>query len=237
MTFPAKSSFRAAAFAYLAGFVSHCALDRAAHPYVYSMTGFDHNGNLTSPYNEYHRRFEADMDTLLCKQFTGGTPYDFNIPEKLRLSKTEQMLLAGQAGYMMRLFYAAARDKNGCKKSLCTAIEKIIDFFLQSNFCFRFTKVKRSPDYVFRKNGEKQTSRSQPLAAYAMKNAARFYHKPEPKILNYERSLPAGCKILLKRRRKHEIRKQPQTQKNGRADQGQGKHPKRNKIADGPKSL
>jgi len=139
LSMPAGSPGQEAAFAYLAGFLSHCALDRAAHPYVYYRTGFDENGRLTKPYNEYHRRFEADIDTILCKRFSGKTPYEYDVPNKLFLTKTERQFATdmftrilngsrrcGQAGYMMRLFYAAARDKIGLKKTMAEAVEQKI---------------------------------------------------------------------------------------------------------------
>jgi len=70
------SEDREAAFAYFAGFLTHYALDCAAHPYVYYKTGFDSGGKLTGRYKIYHTTFESAIDTLLLKHLQGCRPID-----------------------------------------------------------------------------------------------------------------------------------------------------------------
>jgi len=69
---------RGAAFAYIAGYLTHYCLDCAAHPYVYYKTGFrkpgERRGGLR--YSAYHRSFETSIDVLMLKLLAGKRPAD-----------------------------------------------------------------------------------------------------------------------------------------------------------------
>lgn len=53
--------------AYMIGAVMHYMLDAKVHPYVYARSGFDKNGQLTPPYNQYHSHMETLIDVAICK--------------------------------------------------------------------------------------------------------------------------------------------------------------------------
>lgn len=58
-------------FAYLAGFLTHYALDRISHPFVCFHSGLYNESDPSSrPYKYSHKRFESILDTLLCKRET-----------------------------------------------------------------------------------------------------------------------------------------------------------------------
>ncbi|MDR2183460.1 MAG: zinc dependent phospholipase C family protein [Clostridiales bacterium] len=67
-----------AGFAYFAGYLTHYALDCAAHPYVYYRTGFLREGEKGRKlrYVANHLRFETAIDTLLFKMVAGKKPRD-----------------------------------------------------------------------------------------------------------------------------------------------------------------
>ncbi|MCL2349958.1 MAG: zinc dependent phospholipase C family protein [Defluviitaleaceae bacterium] len=65
-----------AAFAYFAGFLTHYALDCAAHPYVYYKTGFPAPGRRGGRYMAYHLTFEAAIDTQLLRHLQKCRPDD-----------------------------------------------------------------------------------------------------------------------------------------------------------------
>jgi hypothetical protein len=51
--------------AYVIGALTHYALDRTCHPYVFYRTGFDEHGSLTGHYSADHARLEVEMDVAL----------------------------------------------------------------------------------------------------------------------------------------------------------------------------
>lgn len=54
-------------FSYLYGLLSHYALDRALHPYIFYRTGFDENGKYGGIYVFYHGYFEAILDRAIAE--------------------------------------------------------------------------------------------------------------------------------------------------------------------------
>lgn len=51
--------------AYVLGALTHYALDRTCHPYVFYRTGFDEHGSLTGHYSADHARLEVEMDVAI----------------------------------------------------------------------------------------------------------------------------------------------------------------------------
>lgn len=51
--------------AYVMGALTHYALDRTCHPYVFYRSGFDEHGTLSGHYNADHARLEVEMDVAL----------------------------------------------------------------------------------------------------------------------------------------------------------------------------
>lgn len=80
---------RDAGFAYFAGYLTHYALDCAAHPYVYYHTGFKRDGEKGRKfrYLANHLRFETAIDTLLFKMVAGKKPKDEKLWELVSVDK------------------------------------------------------------------------------------------------------------------------------------------------------
>lgn len=56
-------------FSYLCGCICHWALDRNAHPYIYSSAGYDFSGNReTGKYYYKHQKLEVIIDCILLKK-------------------------------------------------------------------------------------------------------------------------------------------------------------------------
>lgn len=54
---------------YVIGALTHYALDRSVHPYVFYRSGFDENGQLTGIYGRDHARLEVAIDNAIKKHF------------------------------------------------------------------------------------------------------------------------------------------------------------------------
>ena len=72
--------------AYVIGALTHYALDRTCHPYVFYRTGFDEHGSLTGHYSADHARLEVEMDVALVDKFNLNTKV-YQPKETLNLSK------------------------------------------------------------------------------------------------------------------------------------------------------
>ncbi len=72
--------------AYVIGALTHYALDRTCHPYVFYRTGFDEHGSLTGHYSADHARLEVEMDIALVDKFNLNTKV-YQPKETLNLSK------------------------------------------------------------------------------------------------------------------------------------------------------
>jgi hypothetical protein len=76
-----------AIFSYLCGCLCHFALDKTAHPFIYRYTGFVfENGEEKGEHAYLHQKFEAMIDCLLWKRFTGRDAYAEPIHRLLRVS-------------------------------------------------------------------------------------------------------------------------------------------------------
>lgn len=60
---------RDALFAYIRGLFTHYALDRNCHPYIFYRTGFGKTPEEEHYYMYSHVKFEAYLDSLICKKF------------------------------------------------------------------------------------------------------------------------------------------------------------------------
>ncbi len=92
-----KEHERAAVLSYSAGYLSHYALDCAAHPFIYYRTGArDPNAPIrTAKYSVYHRNFETALDVLMLKIFTGKKPADKKLWQLIHTTKDESRHIAG----------------------------------------------------------------------------------------------------------------------------------------------
>lgn len=59
---------RERAFALVYGFLLHYQLDHIGHPFMFSRSGFDANGELSAPWNARHSRFEALCDVAMLAE-------------------------------------------------------------------------------------------------------------------------------------------------------------------------
>jgi hypothetical protein len=79
-----------ASFAYFSGYLTHYALDCAAHPYVYYRTGFLREGEKSRKFMYFsnHLRFETAIDTLLFKMVAGKKPRDEKLWKLVHVDKS-----------------------------------------------------------------------------------------------------------------------------------------------------
>jgi len=86
---------KAAAFSYTAGYLTHFALDCAAHPYVYYKTGFTRpgergRGRNRLKYAAYHRSFETSIDVMMLKIAAGKHPADEKLWQLLYVDRVNR---------------------------------------------------------------------------------------------------------------------------------------------------
>lgn len=80
---------------YLYGYLTHYALDTAAHPYIYYKTGSRKEGEIKSlKYSVYHRSFETAIDVLMIKLATGKKPSEHKLNKMIRLKKEKRKELS-----------------------------------------------------------------------------------------------------------------------------------------------
>lgn len=87
---------------YIYGFITHYALDRTCHPYVYS---FQENiiaeGKITNP-SSAHNTIELSMDSCMIKRKLGyDIPYDFIASETIQLTDSEAAEVAKLLTYVI----------------------------------------------------------------------------------------------------------------------------------------
>lgn len=76
---------------YFAGFVGHCALDCACHPYVYAVTDYAHKGK---NYFSKHVELELDIDYINARRILGQDLYEYRKNDKFALTGEETEYLA-----------------------------------------------------------------------------------------------------------------------------------------------
>ncbi|MDR0957610.1 MAG: zinc dependent phospholipase C family protein [Clostridiales bacterium] len=86
-----------AAIAYVCGYLTHYALDCAAHPYIYYKSGFRKKGTPIKniKHTMFHRRLETNIDTLLLKILTDMKPSDKKLWQLLYAKKRTKRPVSG----------------------------------------------------------------------------------------------------------------------------------------------
>ncbi len=79
--------------AYVIGALTHYALDRTCHPYVFYRTGFDEHGSLTGHYSADHARLEVEMDVAIVEKFKLD-PKVYQPKETLNVSKVSLQMIS-----------------------------------------------------------------------------------------------------------------------------------------------
>ncbi len=76
---------------YLAGYLTHYALDCHTHPYIYYKAGFKTEGDRTHrlKYSVNHRNFETGIDVLMLKLISSEKPSDKRLWELLHVTSGE----------------------------------------------------------------------------------------------------------------------------------------------------
>jgi hypothetical protein len=138
---------KAAVLSYIAGYITHYCLDRAAHPYIYYKSGFPARGERAIKFSVAHRRFETAVDVLMLAGKKGEKPKDRRLWKMVRLSRKEAdgvpaaLSVAIYRAYgavvtprqimravvFTRLFTRAAQSRKGRRKRFLAQAERIID--------------------------------------------------------------------------------------------------------------
>ena len=102
-----RESTRSLLFSYVSGFLTHYALDAAAHPYVYSKTGVRQKGDKAKAikYSVNHRKFETAIDVLMLKLMSSKKPSDHNLWELIKVDRDPARIVAGAMSASIRETY------------------------------------------------------------------------------------------------------------------------------------
>lgn len=126
------------AYAYIAGFIGHYAMDTVCHPYIYEMASRHENPS------SWHYRYESTMDVFCCQHFLHRFPSQINEHRLLSLNKQEMCVVCrlaadaynktyrlphlvpatikGSIG-CMHITIALLKDKRGRKESFVRRLE------------------------------------------------------------------------------------------------------------------
>lgn len=111
-----RGAEREVATAYLAGFLSHYALDCVCHPYVYWKTDYLHKGK---DYLEKHFSLETDIDILLLKNYKNTTPYEFTKNSEIRINILQMPVICDMLHYAIHQTYHDSRiTRRGIKYAI-----------------------------------------------------------------------------------------------------------------------
>lgn len=160
---------------YFMGFLCHNCMDSIGHPYVFYWSGFKpasaKNENL---YHYYHRRFETNIDVLLCKILLNKRVHEINHEKQLEISFIEQNIISDMYRSVIKSVYKIelqkkkiikaikdmllveklAKDPSGIKRSLVGALDRMIfGFPLYSSIIFP-SEINDGLDYLNLKNRE-----------------------------------------------------------------------------------
>lgn len=75
------------AYAYVAGFMGHYAMDTVCHPYIYEMASRHDNPS------SWHYRYESTMDVFCCRHFLHQLPSQINMHRLLSANKQEMQVV------------------------------------------------------------------------------------------------------------------------------------------------
>ena len=98
---------REAALAYLAGYLTHYALDTNAHPYIYYKSGFKTKGDMRPKlsYSIAHRNFETALDTLMLRLVNGEKPAHRKLWRLVHIRRDEALSSAQALSRCLNIVY------------------------------------------------------------------------------------------------------------------------------------
>ncbi|MFN3603399.1 MAG: zinc dependent phospholipase C family protein [Leptonema sp. (in: bacteria)] len=124
-------------FSFVAGYLTHVAVDTYYHPYIYSITGhyFDSDIEKQKIYQKNHRIYETCLDLFIVKEFYKISLKELSLKDKLFLQKQQEPILKEYATSI----YESFLDKRLSLKEfvdytyICYRTQKIlVSFFLKT---------------------------------------------------------------------------------------------------------
>ncbi len=173
------------AFAYLLGFATHAALDRAAHPFIVFFSGWAGKGPQAERFRGCHPFLERLLDLALLHELRGLGPADFDLEALLPLDGRARGAEARTEESVVALL----------TQGLATAYPKAAgtDFLLAR----RLENALSDARYFFRATNPARTAGARAdYFAYLDDRAG-----PRSIALVYPEALPSGIDILNRRRR------------------------------------
>ncbi len=160
---------------YFMGFLSHNCMDSIGHPYIFYRSGFkmtsDKDENL---YIYYHRKFETNIDVLLCKLLLNKKVHEINHDRLLEISASEENIISEMYESVIKSVFNYIAPKNkivqaikdmlsvekllkdpyGIKKKAIAGVDYVIyGYPLFSSLVFPH-EIKDGLDYLNLKNSE-----------------------------------------------------------------------------------
>ena len=139
---------REAALSYICGYLTHYALDCAAHPYIYYKSGFKTEGDSRPSlhYSIMHQNFETNVDIQMLKLATGSKPADKKLWKLINVSRSQAagaaLAISGglrdvygvtmgtkqvlRAMYSMVLITRMLQSRTGKRKRLIGSVEGLL---------------------------------------------------------------------------------------------------------------
>lgn len=112
------SNFRDITLSYLYGFISHYALDKHAHPLIYSLQFSLCNQYKRKSSKALHKSIETHIDKLLLKEFKNISPIQFNEYKKTTLNKKELIIICDMYSFLIKKIYGKSLSYNNISKCL-----------------------------------------------------------------------------------------------------------------------
>ena len=154
---------------YFMGFLCHNCMDSIGHPYIFYRSGFNtpekNNENL---YLCYHRKFETNLDVLLCERYLTKKVHEINCHKLIKIEEPEVFLLGNmyqnvvkkvfniniskkkftKAVKEMQAIEWLLRDPHGLKKAVVGFVDKLLYRFpLYSSLIFPLS-INDGLDYL-----------------------------------------------------------------------------------------
>lgn len=108
---------------YIYGFLSHYALDKHTHPYIYSLQNSLKNRYKHKSNAALHKSIETHIDSLLLFRFNHLKPYEFNDYLNINLSNDDLFVLCDMYSYLLSRVYNKKVSCEDIKKSYITFIK------------------------------------------------------------------------------------------------------------------
>lgn len=104
---------------YLAGFLSHHALDTATHPFIFYRTGcYDRHFPPSRIYSYFHKRYEVLLDVANLRYVFNQWACHFNAEKIFTLSPQTEEILDLFYSHILRCVYGVSPSPHSFKKSL-----------------------------------------------------------------------------------------------------------------------